>query len=72
MADDHQAPTPDRHPDRRDYPRGGRRDGDEGKPWYLRRRLWLAAASLVFVGWRKAKTLVRRDKTSSSGTNLAA
>ena len=39
--------------DRRAVLRGGRRDGDHSKPWYLRRRLWLAVASLMFVGWRR-------------------
>jgi hypothetical protein len=39
--------------DRRARTRGGRRDGDAKKPWYLRRRLWLAAVSLVYVGWRR-------------------
>ena len=28
-------------------------DGDAKKPWYLKRRLWLAAVSLVYVGWRR-------------------
>lgn len=44
--------------DRRARSRGGRREIDAKKPWYLRRRLWLAAASLAFVGWRRVKTLV--------------
>ena len=39
--------------DRRVRTRGGRRDGDAKKPWYVRRRLWLAAVSLVYVGWRR-------------------
>jgi hypothetical protein len=41
------------HSDRRARSRGGRRDGDAQKPWYLRRRLWLASASLLYVGWRR-------------------
>jgi hypothetical protein len=39
--------------DRRARPRGGRRDQDQKKPWYMRRRLWLAAVSLIYVGWRR-------------------
>jgi hypothetical protein len=39
--------------DRRARPRGGRRDADHAKPWYLRRRLWLAVASIAFVGWKR-------------------
>jgi hypothetical protein len=58
--------------DRRAHPRGGRRDGDVKKPWYLRRRLWLAAASIAFVGWRRV--LGRRPSIAASGgrDNLAA
>jgi hypothetical protein len=41
--------------DRRARPRGGRRNGDARKPWYLRRRLWLAAASAVYIGWRRLR-----------------
>jgi hypothetical protein len=41
------------HTDRRARTRGGRRTDDAKKPWYLRRRLWLAAASLMYVGWRR-------------------
>jgi hypothetical protein len=43
--------------DRRARSRGGRRDGDNRKPWYMRRRLWLAAASLAYVGWRRVRSL---------------
>jgi len=39
--------------DRRTRSRSGRRRTDQEKPWYMRRRLWLAAASLMFVGWRR-------------------
>ena len=35
--------------ERRTVARGGRRDGDQRKPWYLRRPLLLTIASLVFV-----------------------
>ena len=46
--------------DRRAKSRGGRRDGDPlQKPWYMRRRLWLAAASLMFVGWKRIRRLGR-------------
>jgi hypothetical protein len=41
--------------DRRVNSRGGRREGERRKPWYLRRRLWLAAASVMFVGWRRMR-----------------
>jgi hypothetical protein len=46
--------------DRRARPRGGRRDNDLPKPWYLRRRLrlWLAAASMVAVGWKRMRRIV--------------
>jgi hypothetical protein len=43
----------DRSRDRRAHSRGGRRANDQQKPWYLRRRYWLAAMSLVYVGWRR-------------------
>jgi len=46
--------------DRRARRRGGRRDGDGKKAWYLRRPLWLATASAMFVGWRRVRTLGRR------------
>jgi hypothetical protein len=48
--------------DRRSHPRGGRRQEDAKKPWYLRRRLWLAAASLVYVGWRRMRSLARKNE----------
>jgi hypothetical protein len=57
--------------DRRAHPRGGRRQHDNPKPWYLRRRLWLAAASLLYVGWRRMRTLGRRGQ-SSRPSGLAA
>jgi hypothetical protein len=41
--------------DRRANPRGGRRETDARKPWYLRRRFWLAAASVTFVGWKRIR-----------------
>jgi hypothetical protein len=44
--------------DRRARPRGGRREIDAPKPWYMRRRLWLAAASIVFVGWKRVRRIV--------------
>jgi hypothetical protein len=47
--------------DRRAHPRGGRRRQDAKKPWYMRRRLWLAAASLLYVGWRRMRKLARED-----------
>jgi hypothetical protein len=57
--------------DRRAVPRGGRREGDQKKPWYLRRRLWLAAASLVFVGWKRL-TGRAQPKEERRGRNVAA
>jgi hypothetical protein len=42
--------------DRRANPRGGRREDDAKKPWYMRRKWWLAAASLAFVGWRRIRS----------------
>ena len=53
-------------PDRRARARGGRRDGDQKKPWYLRRRLWLAAASLMYVAWQRMRSLGRRSNHKSS------
>ena len=44
--------------DRRARPRGGRRDSDQPRPWYMRRRLWLAAASMMFVGWKRVRRIV--------------
>jgi hypothetical protein len=44
--------------DRRARPRGGRRGSDQQRPWYMRRRIWLAAASMVFVGWKRVRRVV--------------
>jgi hypothetical protein len=53
--------------DRRKRPRGGRRPYDNRhKPWYMRRRLWLAAASLVYVGWQRMRRLGRGMKDQDS------
>jgi hypothetical protein len=56
--------------DRRANPRSGRREADGQKPWYMRRRLWLAAASVIYVGWRKLRALGRA--TDRRDTNIAA
>jgi hypothetical protein len=56
--------------DRRANPRSGRREADGRKPWYMRRRLWLAAASVIYVGWRKLRALGRA--TDRRDTNIAA
>jgi hypothetical protein len=48
--------------DRRARRRGGRRQRDDGKPWYMRRRLWLAVASLAFVGWRRFAQVTGRGQ----------
>jgi hypothetical protein len=53
--------------DRRANPRGGRRQQDVKKPWYMRRRLWLAAASLLYVGWRRMRKLAQDDRSRMSG-----
>ena len=55
--------------DRRAISRSGRRDGEQKKPWYMRRRLWLAAASMVFVGWRRVRALGNGNRYH---TNIAA
>ncbi len=56
--------------DRRAKTRGGRRDDDAQKPWYMRRRLWLAAASLMFVGWKRIRRIGR--SSDRTGSNVAA
>lgn len=64
MDDDRRVPEAG---DRRAHPRGGRRTHDAKKPWYMRRRLWLATASLVYVGWRKMRGLTKgRDAKQRS------
>jgi hypothetical protein len=57
--------------DRRAKPRGGRREQDSKKPWYMRRRLWLAAASLAYVGWRRLRRL-GRAADGTRGRDVAA
>jgi hypothetical protein len=53
--------------DRRRRPRGGRRPYDNRtKPWYLRRRLWLAAASLLYMGWQRMRSLGGRSRGKDS------
>ena len=54
--------------DRRAKSRNGRREDDSPQPWYMRRRLWLAAASIVFVGWKRIRQIVR----PSSRTDVTA
>ena len=44
--------------DRRARKRGGRRDSDMPRPWYLKRPVWLAAASMLFVGWKRVRRIV--------------
>ena len=60
------------HPDRRKRARGGRRDGDQKKPWYLRRRLWLAAVSLVYVGWRRVTGRPKGSVAAGGSGDVAA
>ena len=57
--------------DRRSKPRGGRRGDDSQKPWYMRRRLWLAAASMMFVGWKRVRRIAR-PSTTDTGGNISA
>jgi hypothetical protein len=52
--------------DRRAHPRFGRRDGEQRRPWYMRRRVWLAAASLMYLGWRRIRTLGRSNTRNHS------
>jgi hypothetical protein len=52
--------------DRRAHPRSGRRHDDGKKPWYMRRRLWLATASLVYMGWRRVRSLARRERVDQA------
>jgi len=50
--------------DRRARSRSGRRGGEAlKKPWYMRRRVWLATASLFYMGWRRLRKVARRDST---------
>ena len=56
--------------DRRAKSRSGRREDDSPQPWYMRRRLWLATASMVFVGWKRIRRIVR-PSTGNDG-NVAA
>ena len=57
--------------DRRARSRGGRREGDPlQKPWYMRRRLWLTAASLMFVGWKRIRGIGR--SSNRAGGNVGA
>lgn len=58
--------------DRRANPRGGRRDGDQKKPWYMRRRLWLAAASVMFVAWRRVRALAHTESVAVAEPPVAA
>ena len=59
--------------DRRRKPRGGRRPYDNrSKPWYMRRRLWLAAASLLYVGWQRMRNTLRRKSTDADSSGVAA
>ncbi len=48
--------------DRRAKSRSGRREDDSPQPWYMRRPLWLTAASIVFVGWRRIRRIVSPSK----------
>jgi len=49
-VDDRRADT---RVDRRARTRGGRRADEARQPWYMRRRMWLAFASVMYVGWRR-------------------
>jgi hypothetical protein len=56
--------------DRRAKSRSGRREDDSPQPWYMRRRLWLAAASMAYVGWRRIRRIVR--PSTRTDRNVAA
>jgi hypothetical protein len=56
--------------DRRAKSRSGRRADDSPQPWYMRRRLWLAAASLIFVGWKRIRRVA--GVSTDSDRNVAA
>jgi hypothetical protein len=58
--------------DRRANPRGGRREDDLKKPWYMRRRLWLATASLLYVGWRRMRGFAAKRGAGDRTSGLAA
>jgi hypothetical protein len=58
--------------DRRAHARGGRRDSDQKKPWYLRRRFWLATVSLVVVGWKRISARSKKILSDARRTDLAA
>jgi hypothetical protein len=67
MSDDRRDPERDDRRtgpgvDRRARTRGGRRDDDAKQPWWMRRPMWLAFASVMYVGWRR---LVGRKATGS-------
>jgi hypothetical protein len=52
--------------DRRAISRGGRRDNEHtNKPWYMRRRVWLAVASVVFVNWRRVRSIAAGAATGA-------
>jgi hypothetical protein len=58
MTDDRRDPERDDRrttmgADRRARTRGGRRVDDAKHPWWIRHRMWLAFASVMFVGWRR-------------------
>jgi hypothetical protein len=54
--------------DRRAKSRSGRREDDSPQPWYMRRSLWLTAASIAFVSWKRIRQIVR----PSSRTDVTA
>ena len=59
--------------DRRAHTRGGRRETDhKSKPWYMRRRLWLATASLLYVGWRRITGRSKGGSDKAGGNDVAA
>jgi len=40
---------------RRAVSRGGRRNGEGGRPWYIRQPFLLTIASFVFAGWQRVR-----------------
>jgi hypothetical protein len=58
--------------DRRASGRGGRRESDQKKPWYLRRPFWLAAVSVVVVGWKRIAARSKKILSDARRSDIAA
>jgi hypothetical protein len=66
---DNRRNTPSR--DRRAHPSGGRRDENQKRPWHRRRRQWLAAMPLLYVGWRRVIGRAK-NQAGSGAPHIAA